>query len=70
MEVAMKPARMYCGVCVDGAAVYGRVMIPANHEVCKFCLGNGQDWEGGGECEHCDGLGTIPLYETEQDIEE
>ncbi len=62
-----KPARIYCGVSVDGAAVYARVMIPADQEVCLNCLGLGTDVDTNERCECCDGLGTVELNPPEED---
>ena len=65
----MKEARIYFGVCVDGCGVFARVMIPADHDVCIKCLGNGRDYDLNEKCEACDGLGTVPQNAVE-DVEE
>jgi DnaJ-class molecular chaperone len=64
-QPAMKQAKIYVGVCVDGAAVMARVMIRADHDVCKYCLGSGRD-QNDEECEACEGLGTVAQLEGQE----
>lgn len=61
----MKLARISVGVAVDGCAVMARVMIPADHDVCKFCLGSGRN-EHDDKCQPCDGDGTVAQLEGQE----
>lgn len=56
----MKEARIYVGVAVDGCAVMARVMIPADHNVCRRCAGSGMNYDNDEICAACNGDGTVP----------